>query len=211
MTGQPPDRDVVFLVADAAMEQMLRGFLDRPHFHRSLGCGQFTFDPSVDVIVAPTKDPGVYGTARQLLSPFERSHGRAVVMLDVAWDGSPGPKAIHEHISRSLGQVWNEFAVVVIEPELEAWVWQDNPHVAQALKCPSEFRKILAVSGHWPEGDLKPPDPKEALEHLRRKHRADRSNAAFRRLAEKISVRHCQDPAFNELCRHLGTWFPRAA
>ncbi|MEU0519107.1 hypothetical protein [Streptosporangium sp. NPDC006007] len=201
-------RDVVFLVADTGMEQMLRGFLGRPRVHRSLRCGPFGFDPREDVFVAPTKDPGVYGTARELLRPFERLHRRAVVMLDADWDGSPGAKAIHHHIGRCLDGAWEHYAVVVIDPELEAWVWQDNPNVAEALKCSTDFRKNLADSGHWPHDHLKPPDPKSALDHLRRRHRADGSNAAFRRLAEKISVRHCQDPAFNHLCEHLRAWFP---
>ncbi|MEW9531730.1 hypothetical protein [Microbispora sp. NPDC049125] len=211
MTQPSPRRDVIFLVADAAMEQMLRGFLGRPQFHRSLRCGPFAFDPGADVIVAPTKDPGVYGTAHQLLSPYERSHRRAVVMLDAAWEGSPGSIAIQDRVADSVSRAWDEFAVVVIEPELEAWVWQDNPHVAKALKCPADFREILAKSEHWPLDVPKPPDPKAALEHLRRKHRADRSNAAFRRLAEQISVRHCQDLAFNHLCQQLRAWFPETS
>ncbi|GGK89286.1 hypothetical protein Sme01_49550 [Sphaerisporangium melleum] len=201
-------RDVVFLVADAGMEQMLRGFLGRPQVHRSVRCGPFAFDPREDLFVAPTKDPGVYNTARELLRPFETLHRRAVVMLDAAWDGSPGAEAIHKHIEQCLEGAWEQFAVVVIDPELEAWVWQDNVNVAQALKCTPDFRRVLADSGHWPHDRLKPPDPKAALEHLRRRHKADGSKAAFRRLAEKVSVRHCQDPAFNHLCQHLRAWFP---
>ena len=201
-------RDVVFLVADGAMEQMLRGFFARPQFHRSLGCGPIDFDPAEDLIVAPTKDPGVYGTARELLRPFEPSHQHAVVMLDNDWEGSPGRDQIHDNVSTALKNAWEKFAVIVIDPELEAWVWQDNPHVAEAFNCPTNFRDILAKSNHWPSDLLKPPDPKEALNHLRKRYKADRQNAAFRRLAAKISVRHCQDPAFNHLCDSLRTWFP---
>ena len=58
-------------------------------------------------------------------------------------------------------------------------------------------------------GRRQPPRPKEALEHLRRPpYRADGSRAAFRRLAERISVRHCEDAAFNLLRDTLRTWFP---
>jgi hypothetical protein len=203
-------RDVVFLVADDGMRQMLLGFFDRPQPHRRLGCGAFDFDADEDIVVHPNKDPGVYHTARDLLGPYERSHERAVVMVDAAWNGSPGVKAIQHHIARSLETAWERFAVVVIEPELEAWVWQDNPNIAQALKCPADFRKILAASGHWPAGTAKPPDPKAALQHLQRRHRADGSKAAFRRLAAKVSTRGCQDPAFHQLCDALHAWFPEA-
>jgi hypothetical protein len=190
VTSGPPKRDVVFLVADGGMEQMLRGFLGRPQFHRGLRCGAFAFDPAEDVFVAPAKDPGVYGTAHKLLEPFQERHYRAVVMLDAEWEGSPGAVAIREHIAGQLVASWSEFAVVVIDPELEAWIWQDNPHIAKVFGCPDDFRKILAASGHWPEDALKPPDPKAALDHLRRRYRIRAFNASFGKLAGKISVRH---------------------
>jgi len=204
-------RDVVFLVADAAMEQMLQGFLSRPHCHRSIGCGPFAFDVREDVSVAPGRDPDVFVRSRELLQPYERLHHRAVVMLDVAWEGSPGAERIRTHISDSLKPAWDQFAVIVIDPELEAWVWQDNPHVAEAFKCRADFRDVLRRSGHWPDGASKPPDPKAALDYLRRHHRADRSNAAFGRLARKISVRHCEDRAFGQLRDTLRAWFKDAS
>ncbi|MGP4097182.1 methylation-associated defense system protein MAD4 [Nonomuraea sp. KM90] len=201
-------RDIVFLVADGGMEQMLRGFFGRDQFHRSLACGAFDFDPSQDIVVAPTKDPGVYSTAHELLRPYEASHHRAVVMLDAAWDGSPGSPAIYDQVKLKLTGVWDEFAVVVIDPELEAWIWQDSPHLAEVFKCPADFRAILAKSGHWPATMKKPPDPKAALDHLRRRYKLKIFNADFRKLAARISVRHCEDAAFNHLCNYLRAWFP---
>ena len=122
----------MFLLADSGMEQVLRGFLGRDQCHRSLGCGKFDFDPAQDVIVAPTKDPGVYGTAHELLRPYERTHQRAVVMVDADWSGSPGPTTIQEHVSQRMTARWQEFAVIVIDPELEAWIMNDNPHLARS-------------------------------------------------------------------------------
>jgi hypothetical protein len=198
----------VFLVADGGMEQMLRGFFGRDQFHRSLGCGPFGFDPAKDIVVAPTKDPGVYGTTRELLRPYEQSHQRAVVMLDAEWEGSPGASAIHAHVKGELTGVWDNFAVVVIDPELEVWIWQDSPHLSEVFKCPADFRTILANSGHWPLTAAKPPNPKSALDHLRRKYKVKAFNADFGKLAARISVRNCQDPAFHHLCDHLRAWFP---
>jgi hypothetical protein len=201
-------RDAIFLVADGSMEQLLRGFFGRPAFHRALGCASFAFDPSRDLIVAPGRDPQVHRLAQELLRPYRGTHARAVVLLDAAWAGSPGPAAIHEHVSRHLRASWTQSAVIVLDPELEAWVWQDNPHVAMALGAPAEFRQILAVSGHWPLGSAKPADPKAALEHLRARHRTDRSKAVFNRLAARISVKGCTDPAFHQLRDTLLDWFP---
>jgi hypothetical protein len=60
-------RDVAFLVADSGMVEMLRGFLERSHPGRRLGCGDFTFDTTQDLVVAPTRDSSVYHSARELL------------------------------------------------------------------------------------------------------------------------------------------------
>lgn len=201
-------RDVVFLVADGSMEQLLRGFFSRPEAHRRLGCGRFAVDPAHDVIVASTRDPGVYRLADQLLRPYVSTHARAVVMLDNAWEGSPGVDKIRERIARGLRESWEQFAVVVVDPELEAWVWQENPHVATALGCPPNFRDILLRSGHWPADKPKPPDPKAALDLLRARHRADRSKAVFNRVAAKISVQNCTDTAFQQFRDTLRDWFP---
>jgi hypothetical protein len=132
-------------------------------------------------------------------------------MLDSAWTGSPGPDKIREKISRSLRELWEEHetAVIVLDPELEVWLWQgDSPHVAAALGCPPDYRQILARSGHWPTDRAKPADPKAAHEYLYRRHGADKSRAVFRRLAGKISARGCTDPAFLTLRDTLRDWFP---
>lgn len=207
-SSQQIRRDIVFLLADAGMEQVLRGFLGRQQFHRSLRCGTFSFDPDEDIIVAATNDPGVYQTAREFLRPYERSHQRAVVILDADWEGSPGAAAIRDHIQQGLDGAWQYYAVIVIEPELEAWIMQDNPHLAQVFRCPPDFRKILEGAGWWPADSAKPPRPKEALVYLRKYHRTRAYNAEFGKLAALISVRRCVDPAFGQLCDHLRTWFP---
>ncbi|MBX6387507.1 MAG: hypothetical protein IRZ08_00665 [Frankia sp.] len=204
----PRLRDVVFLVADGSMEQLLRGFFGRAGYHRTLGCGRFDVDPAQDVIVAARRDPEVYGLAHELLRPYLSSHARAVVMLDNDWKGSPGTEKIRADVGRRLAGLWDEYAVIVIDPELEAWIWQENPHVATALGCPPEFRGLLERAGHWPAGRAKPPNPKEALEYLRDRHQADRSKAVFRRLAARISVKGCIDPAFLQLRDTLRDWFP---
>jgi hypothetical protein len=208
-------RDVIFLVADGSMTQMLLGFLERPHFHRSLGCGRFDFAPS-DILTHDRKDPGVYRDGAEMLRMYRKTHARAVILLDNAWEGSPGAKRLRDDLTRRLRDTWDQFAVIVIDPELEAWIWQDNPRVAAALGCPTEFRQILTESGLWHREEKKPRDPKAALEYLRtryrdvRRHgyRVDRSSAVFKRLASQISVKGCEDPAFLELCGMLRTWFP---
>jgi hypothetical protein len=200
-------RDIVFMVADNGMKHVVKGFLGREP-HRRLGCGRFTIDPDLEIRVEPTKDPGVFGKAHELLQPYEHSHQRAIVMVDADWDGTPGAVAIREHISQRLARGWKEFAVIVIEPELEAWLMNDNPHLAKVFRCPENYRQILATAGYWPDGAVKPPRPKEALEHLCRRHKARATNAEFGKLAARMTVRHCQDSAFIQLRDQLRAWFP---
>jgi hypothetical protein len=190
-------RDIMFLLADGGMEQVLRGFLSRDQFHRSLG--GFELDPALDVVVPPTKDPGVYGTAHELLRPYERTHQRAIVIVDADWKGTPGAPAMREHISQCMTARWQDFGVIVIDPELEAWIMSETPHLASIFRCPQNYLQILQQADWWPSGPPKPPRPKEALEHLKRHYELRVVNADFGKLAAVTSVRQCQDPAFNQL------------
>ena len=208
MTPGTTGRDIVFLLADKGMEQVITGFLGREKFHRSLGCGQFAFDPRVDVIVSPVKDSGMFKYASGLLKPYETSHRRAVVVVDADWVGSPGAAAIRRRVEESLSGSWAELAVIVIEPELEAWIMNDNPHLARIFRCPENYRHLLAAAGYWPGDVPKPSRPKEALEHLRKRHGARGFNVDFGKLAATMSVSKCQDPAFSQLRDSLRAWFP---
>lgn len=201
-------RDIVFLLADNGMEQVITGFLGRERFHESLGCGRFAFNPQLDVIVSPTKDSGMLKYARDLLRSYEQTHQHAVIVVDADWVGSPGTMELRGRLEQSMAQGWTEFTVIVIEPELEAWIVSDNPHLARTFNCPGNYRQILADAGWWPGDSVKPPRPKEALEHLKRRHRARASNAEFGKLAAAMSVRQCQDPAFIQLRDQLRAWFP---
>lgn len=219
-------RPLVFLVADKAMQQLLEGFFSREHFHDSLGCARFTINPlpNRDVFVAAGSgetDGGLYKSARELLRPHMRTHERAVVMLDCEFSGSPGTAAaIQEKVRADLDAIWEPelYEVIVPEPEIEAWFWQpDNPHIKRAMRYPESesYCAELEQAGRWPKGCAKPPRPKEAREYLNDTHRTrqrlDESNAVFRRIAEKVSVKRCQDPAFQQLRAALCRWFPADA
>jgi hypothetical protein len=119
------------------MRASFEGFLTRNGFHHSLGCGAFLFDSRSDIVVASgDNDPGLYVRGHELLRPFLSSHRYAVLVLDALWDGSPGAINIKKHLTeRVLATGWKDdcFQVIVIEPELENWIWQKNEHVAREL------------------------------------------------------------------------------
>jgi hypothetical protein len=157
-------RPCVILVADSNMAAAFRGYLTRDQWHRSLGCAPFDFNPDVggDLLVDEGgNDPGVYLRAHELLRPYLNTHERVLVALDCEWDGSPGKQAIVDDVSgRLVSSGWQASAVkvIAIDPELENWLWQDNPLVAEALRYRSEpsLRTLLAQQGFGSQGEAKP-------------------------------------------------------
>ena len=193
------------------MAEVFRTFLGREQFHQSLGCGAFPFDPDQDMVIDETgNDPGVYRRAHFLLEPYQDSHERAVVVLDTAWKGSPGATAIATEIENNLRNRWEDFAVVVINPELEAWMWQDSQHVEKAFQYegPPSLREWLQQRGDWPPNHSKPPDPKAAVEKVLKYTETPRSAAVYGNVVKRISVSRCTDAAFRKLAVQLQTWFP---
>jgi hypothetical protein len=206
-------RPVMFIVADKNMEYMFRGFLERPNAHLSLACGAFDFQPAHDLISAPDHDPGLYAKAGGYARGASRSHARLVIALDAEWEGSPGAVKIATHVGRECQQVgWDpeHVCAVVIDPEIENWVWQDNPNVQAAVghQGPKTLRRLLAEDGTWPEDASKPHRPKETLEAVLRRNRVPRSSGLYRKIAGRVTVKGCTDPAFRSLVAAMQRWFP---
>lgn len=209
-------RPCVILVADSNMAAAFRGYLTRELWNRSIGCNPFEFNPDTggDLLVDEGgNDPGVFTRAHELLRPYLNSHERALIALDCEWEGSPGKDAIVQHITANLvTNGWHEDSVkvIAIEPELENWLWQDNPHVAKVLRYQAEpsLRQLLEQKGFWPAGQPKPSRPKETAEWVLRITRRPRSSAIYEELAGCVSIKGCTDTAFHELRETLINWFP---
>jgi len=193
-------RDCLFLVADKNMEGMLKGFFSRDAFHHAMGCRQFDFDIRQDLVVAHGQnDPGLYTRANEFLQPYASSHQHAVVIVDAEWDGSPGDDAILQRMRKHLNNAgWPDDSgcAVVIAPELENWVWQDSPHVCDALGFSGTFaalRADLGNQGFWQQDRAKPDRPKDAVEWVLRQSRKGRSSAIYQQLAMRVTARGCTE------------------
>jgi hypothetical protein len=208
-------RDCIFLLADKNMEAAFIGFFTRDKFHQSLGIRQFEFDPEQDIIVDEAgNDPGVYTRAHELIRSYQKTHHYAIVVLDNAWEGSPGVEKIHNDIKANLiATGWDDerCAVIVIDPELEVWILQDNPNVEEAFRFKQgnlSLRTWLLQKGLWDASATKPADPKKAVEDALRISRTPRSSAIYKNITSKVSVKRCVDPAFQSLCSTMQQWFP---
>lgn len=199
--------DLICLVADKNIEATMQGILARPS---ALGIPTISYE----TIVHPNRDPGCFHQWNDLLAGFRNRAAHALIVLDFAWDGAPVRSGVElesllgESIARIYSENWA--CPLVIDPELEAWIFSDSPHVAAALGWSEQFahmRDVLAVQGHWPNSHEKPPDPKAAVEWILRCTRTPRSSSLYRGLASKVSFDRCRDRAFLRLKTRLVDWF----
>ena len=200
-------KDLVILVADGHQEQTVVTLLTkRP---QSLGIQE---DIDLDIFTHANSDPGVYREAGDFLSIFSQQYEHALVLIDAEWGGSPlSTEEIEEKIQGDLKRNgWEgRSAVVVIDPELEIWVWSTSPHVSRIVGMARRRIKDLGHrTGYWQEGEIKPSRPKELLEKVLHSTGRPHSRALFRQLAEQVSLNRCQDDSFHRFREILQGWFP---
>lgn len=170
---------------------------------------------SKDIFKDPNRDSGCWLHGAQNLAAARASYRHGLLVLDQSWDGNPACSALdledrirsrfHEHGIKD----WAD--VVVIDPEVEIWVWTRSPHLLKILGWNGDHAAMkawLEGKGLWPIGIAKPPDPKKAFEALAFRGQVRLSSSLFRQLAEEMSFRHCHDASFLRLQRILRTWFP---
>lgn len=168
---------------------------------------------SFKIIVHPNRDPGTFLTAQHELTSQTDQFNFALVMCDHHGSGSnlSREKMERDMEARLAASGWaGRSAAVVIEPELEAWVWQKSLHVATGLRWKGDFSDLyqwLTAEGYQMDG-AKPLKPKAALDAALRRARTPKSASVFEQIASKASLRHCTDPAFVKLRRTLQSWFP---
>ncbi len=198
--------NLVLLAADKTIDTgVTRAFARSP----SLGCTTFTFRS----FVHPDRDPGCYRRAAEFLTVLTDQYQYAVVIFDREGSGATkGREDIETEVeTRLAASGWNDRArCVVVDPEIENWVWTASRHVADCMRWSAniEPREWLATHGLWPKEAAKPPRPKEALQAVLRETGQPRSSALYGELAQRVSLTRCSDPAFLKLRDLLMTWFP---
>ncbi len=201
------DLDLVWLVADKNMEAAAGGLLRR---HAALAIRPI----KCETLVHPRRDPGCFHEAAAMLAGYRNRARQALILLDRAWEGAPHGSAaelesrLEEALARDFGAGWAR--AVVIDPELEAWVFAQSPHVDEALGWAARqppLRVALQYANLWAPQSPKPSDPKKAVEHALRAVRKPRSSSIYRQLAERVTLQGCQDRAFGRLTRLLREWF----
>ena len=192
---------------DAAIDQLLT------NRHPSLGIRPIEFTVARHF----KRDAGCRVHAAERLDGHRHSYDYALVMFDREGCGAEDEsrETIQTDVEQSLyNSGWaGRSKAIVIDPELEAWVWTDSPHTARVLGWKEEGYSELQAWLHdrnlWPAGHLKPPDPKEAFRRALKAKGLQRSPKRFENLARVVGLTQCQDPAFAELVATLAGWFPK--
>lgn len=209
MTAIPAQKkDLIILVPDQDIYSGIQELLTRP---QALQIRQITFD----MFKHPYRDSGCFNEAHEFLRPYIGKYEFALVVFDKDGSGqeSLGATGIETALAQKLGQNgWpNRAGVVVIDPELEIWVWSDSNQVDAALgwtgKTPA-LRDWLVSKGFSTTANAKPARPKEAYESALREARTPKSPAIFKRLAGNVSFSRCVDASFTRLKTLLQNWFP---
>ena len=198
--------DLALLVADNNIREAVLGILGRAE---SIGIGKV----KCEAVVHPNRDPGCYHTGHELLISYVKACAHALVLFDRAWEGapSPDPRVLAADVEEKLKPAWgNRARCIVIDPEVEVWIWSDSPHVATALgwtgRSP-DLHSWLSQRGLWHPGQAKPSDPKRALNAALREVRLPASSAIFAQVARTASLQRCTDTSFNTLLQILRSWF----
>ena len=204
------ESDLVVLVPSEPEHQVLQALLTtrRPSLGiRAVRC--------LGVFVHPRRDAGCYREAPDFLRGFARRAQYALVIFDhhgCGRDAVPAESIAEETEGRLARSGWEGRArVVVVEPELEAWVWSDSPGVADVLGWQGRqpaLREWLEDRGLWRRCDPKPHDPKCALKEALDETHGHYPSALYSDLAARVSLNRCIDPAFRRLKATLREWFP---
>lgn len=200
-------KDLIVLVADKDIECAIRGLLKR---QCEIGIRNISFDS----VVHPQHDPGCYKRSSDLIRGYLKTHSHALVIFDREGSGKETSTAseIEIEVERSLSiNGWTErAAVVVLDPELESWVWSKSSAVATTLGWPNSkhLYQCLLENNFIENGHVKPLRPKEALNHVRKLKRIPKSPSLFSQLAAQVDFKSCEDRSLNRLLTIMRTWFP---
>ena len=198
---------LVVLAADRDIEEAMRAVLYRPE---SLGIRSVRFDCQRH----PNRDPGCRLNAAEFLRPFQIRFTHALVVFDREGCGSSEERgAIERNVDAELANSgWGSRGrAIVIDPELEAWLWSDSPVVVNSLGWDGRYAELqswLRAENVWDRADAKPHRPKAALNRTLGRTRRRRSARLYGEIAAKVSLAHCHDPAFTGLRTVLQGWFP---
>jgi hypothetical protein len=200
-------KDLVVLSADRSAQGLISEVLKR--FPIILGVRPFSWE----VMVHDEKDPGCYTYGVQELNNYTKDFSYCILIFDHEGSGAED-KTIEEIESGLEGKLnkglWiDRNAVIVIEPELENWIWTNSPHTSNALGWgnePEELNHWLIAQKWLSPSASKPARPKEAMQAAMRT-RIPISSATFESIGRRASFKSCTSRSFLKFKDTITNWF----
>jgi hypothetical protein len=205
LTGLP--KPLVILTADKDAQFAIQELIRRP---AALGIRPNDFD----CFPHPGHDSGLYKRGHEFLRAFLKWDYALVVFDREGCGHDDKPRELLESAveNRLAANGWeNRCRAVVMDPELESWVWDRSCQVNRLFDWPqgaNGLRSWMTERAFVQEESFKPARPKEvfdaALFHRRIKH----SSGLFQTLAQSFKFDGCRDEAFQRFVSTLQGWFP---
>lgn len=201
-------RSMLCVVPDNSIKAAIEGICSR-------GASLQIDSPLLQFAVHPGHDAGCFREAHEIARGYLGTVDQCIVVFDLEGCGQEvlGATAIEESVeSRMRANGWaNNCRAIVIEPELEAWVWSQSPVVERelgwAIGSVPNLGSWLKEENWIAETQSKPSRPKEAFLAAIRKVKKAQSPAIFKRLAQGVSLEQCEDRSFLRLRETLKEWF----
>ncbi len=198
--------DLIVVVADADAERTIETLLEDRR--ASLKIRGINF-----AILRADHDAGTFLRSPDLLREYSKTADFALVLLDREGSGKEAVMSADEmeqDLEQRLQRVgWNESnsRVIVLDPELEIWVWSSSPHLKAVMNVSDEQLKVV-LEKFPPAGSAnKPNHPKEAMHHALKLGRKPFSPCLFQELAAIVSLKNAHERAFLRLRDTLQAWF----
>ena len=207
----PWEKELVVVAADKSIKMAVAAVLARRRALRIRA-----LEPSqYDLLEHVGRDSGVFQKGHELLRLYLKTHRHGLLLCDRHGCGreDASREALEQEMEERLRQSgWgNRAAAVVIDPELEVWVWTRSPHVEEVLGWKGRRPSLvewMRNNGYLAEGEIKPQRPQECLDRALEIAKKPRSSALFGQIAKRVSLASCTDPAFRKLRSTLQSWFP---
>lgn len=200
--------DLIILTADGNMQSAVEAILQRLVTRGALKV-------SFKIFSHLHHDPGCLRKAHTFLLPYTTNFKHSLVIFDRDGCGkeSKSREELEAEVEHRLSiNGWHDrSAAIVIDPELEVWLWTDSNELDQVLGWSGrqpDLRTWLVQKGFLASTSAKPADPKGAYKSAIREVRMPKSPSHMIRLAQRVSLQRCTDSAFDKFLSTLKKWFP---
>lgn len=204
-------KDLIVLSADTQMQRTIETILEYRRSSLAIASGF-----SADVLSHPNQDPGCRTDAGRVLEPRRNAYRKAMVIFDYHGCGEQrlDPVELENRLEAQFSQggwAQDRITFIVLDPELEAWLFGASFHHIERVvgwSQPQDIRRWLIERGFLLPETTKPHDPKAAFEAVLHRQRIPPSAKLFGELAQRVSLARCQDRAFQKFRTTLQRWFP---